>query len=101
MRVSIPSTGSPSDEELLDLAKIITVEWYQLSIRLDLGLGAISDILGDLRFVTPSEKAFQALVVWRNSFTSDNAIYEKLANGLRKVDRQDLVQKFCIDKVNI
>ena len=98
--ILIPSIGSPSDEELYDVAVNIPEEWYQLSIHLGLRKGAVDDILHDLRFARPSDKAFQALVVWRNS-SADNATYEKLAKALRKVDRHDLVKEFCIDQVSI
>ena len=98
--IIIPSIGSPSDEELYDLAVNIPEEWYQLSIHLGLRKGAVDDILHDLRFARPSDKAFQALVVWRNS-SADNATYEKLAKALQKVGRHDLVKEFCIDQVSV
>ena len=96
----IPSAGSPSDEVLCDVAVDIPGDWYQLSIHLGLRKDAADDILHDLHFAKPSDKAFQALVTWRNSFT-DNAMHETLADGLRKVNRCDLVDKFCIAQVKI
>ena len=98
--IPTPSIGSPSDEELYDLAVNIPEEWYQLLIYVGLRKGAVDDILHDLRFARPSDKAFQALVVWRNS-SADNATYEKLAKTLQKLGRHDLVQEFCIDQVSI
>ena len=100
MYVSNSPVGKPSDEELYDLSVKIPGEWYQLSLCLGVRIGAADDILHDLRFAKPSDKALQALVAWRNG-PADNATYEKLAKALRKVDRHDLVQEFCIDQVSI
>ena len=96
----IPPVGKPSDEELYDLSVKIPGEWYQLSLCLGVRIGAADDILHDLRFAKPSDKALQALVAWRNG-PADNATYEKLAKALRKVDRHDLVQESCIVQVSI
>ena len=93
-------TGSPSDEELLDLANRIPGEWYPLSIRLGFTAHAADNILHNVHYAQPRDKAFRALVDWRNRFDG-SATYEKLADALKKIGRHDLVEEFCTDQVNI
>ena len=100
VQCTFPSTGSPSDEELLDLADRIPGEWYPLSIRLGLTAHAADNIVHNVHYAQPRDKAFRALVDWRNRFDG-SATYEKLADALRKIGRRDLVQEFCTDQVNI
>ena len=100
VQCTFPSTGSPSDKELLEWADRISGEWYPLSIRLGLTAHAADNILHNVHYAQPRDKAFRALVDWRNRF-DESATYEKLADALRKIDRRDLVQEFCTDQVNI
>ena len=98
--VPIPFTGSPSEDELLELAEKIPGVWYQLSIKLGLDTDAADNIQHNQHHTTPTDKAFQALVAWRRRLAG-NATYERLDKALSEVGRLDLVKMFCTGQVSI
>ena len=82
----------PSVDDLKDLAKELTSNWYFLGIRLEVELATINGIRDNVKNLTPEMNAFQMLNVWREKGSSST--YRKLAKALELEDKGLLAEKY-------
>ena len=86
--------GSPSDEELEDIAGRIAGAWKSLGRRLDFGESKLTGFHKENEEY--SEKAYKMLLAWKQRDAS-KATYQVLYEALchRLVNRKDLAEEFC------
>ena len=87
--------GTPSLKELDNLAREICDCWKSLGHQLDVDPEEIKNIsLDNVQYNNVVRKAFAMLEKWYDKGSSST--YEALALGLKKVQKQALVEKYCL-----
>ena len=86
--------GTPTDNELKELARDIANSWRKLGHRLGVSEAVLDSI--DQENKRLSEKGYRMLIHWKQGAA---ASYKVLNDALRHEDvqRQDLAQRFCLD----
>ena len=83
----------PTVDDLKDLAKELTSNWYFLGIRLGVELATINGIRDNVRNLTPEINAFQMLNAWRGKGSSST--YRELEKALKRENLGLLAEKYC------
>ena len=88
--------GSPSEEELIQLAEKIAPSWRKLGRALGLEEHKLHAIDADYKSVY--EKSCQMLLVWKK-MNGSQASYSWLVQALQFIGSHILAEEYCADKV--